>query len=115
MLNVKELYSIINTSISPNIEQIAICTKDGSMMSYAGNNIIQANAVTTLFSQFWDETKTEIILHYENGPIYMTPISKSFWLVIVGSRSSHLGIIAHKASSLKTSIGDSLELFVDKK
>ena len=115
MLNVKELYSIINNAISFNIEQIAICTKEGNMLTYAGNDIIQADAVSSLFSQFWDETKTEVILHYENGPIYMTPLSKSYWLFIVGSKASHLGMIIKKAQNVKTIIGDTLEQFVTSK
>lgn len=113
MLNVKELYSIVNSALSTNIEHVAICTTKGNIVTYAGNDSIQIDAVTSLFCKFWDETKKEIILLYDNGPIYITPISQSYYLFIVGSNKAHLGLIAQKATCIKQIIGDSLEAFVD--
>ncbi|EKE41094.1 hypothetical protein CL6EHI_163570B [Entamoeba histolytica] len=114
MLNVKQLYQTIESMISVNIEQVTICTQQGKVLTYAGSDEVHAEVIASMFSQQFNNESSvrEIILHYENGPIYVTPLSPSVFLVIIGSRIAHLGLIVQKAKLVKEIIGDSLEQFV---
>ncbi|ELP85812.1 hypothetical protein EIN_281830 [Entamoeba invadens IP1] len=117
MINVKQLYKEVEkmvltqttTENNKDISQVALCDKNGKILLYYGNEEIEAEAIVSIFMESWNKNASELILHLENGPIYVTPISKELFAVVVGTKQSHIGMMIQKTKALQRIVSDTLD------
>ena len=65
MLNVKALYATLSQMVSTNIEQAVICNEFGDIISCAGNDKFNGDAISSLLSKMWTNEINEIILEFD--------------------------------------------------